>query len=165
MSEEFGWTIVAAVIMVIGLCGVVIPILPGLALIWVTALVYGFIVGFGAGGIAVMVVLTALLLVSIVKSVLVPRRTAQEAGASGWSQFGGLVGAIIGFFVIPVVGVIVGALAGVLVVEVALKGNWAEAWTATIATAKGFGLSVLIDVALGLLMIGTWSVWAATIIW
>lgn len=164
MSAEVGWTIVAAIIMVVGLCGVVIPILPGLALIWGTALVYGFVVGFGTGGIAVMVALTALLAVSIIKSVVVPRRAAQEAGASGWSQFGGLVGAIIGFFLIPVVGVIVGALVGVLLVEVSLKGHWGEAWTATVATAKGFGISALIDVVLGLIMIGTWSAWAVTVV-
>lgn len=165
MSAEVGWTIVAAVIMVVGLCGVVIPILPGLALIWVTALVYGFIVGFGAGGIAVMVALTALLAASMIKSVLVPRRAAQGAGASGWSQFGGLAGAVLGFFLIPVVGVIVGALAGVLLVEVSLKGDWGEAWTATLATAKGFGISALIDLVLGLIMIGTWSAWAVTVVW
>lgn len=163
MSADVGWTILAAVIMVVGLCGVVIPILPGLALIWGTALVYGLIVGFGAGGIAVMVVLTVLLAVSMIKSVVVPRRAAQEAGASGWSQFGGLVGAVIGFFVIPVVGVIVGALVGVLLVEVSLKGDWGEAWTATVATAKGFGISALIDLGLGLAMIGTWSAWALTV--
>ena len=164
MSAELGWTILAAVIMVVGLCGVVIPILPGLALIWGTALVYGLIVGFGAGGIAVMVVLTVLLAISMIKSVVVPRRAAQHAGASGWSQFGGLAGAIIGFFVIPVIGVIVGALAGVLLVEVSLKGNWGEAWTATLATAKGFGISALIDLGLGLVMIGTWSAWALTVV-
>lgn len=164
MTAELGWTVVAAVIMVIGLCGVIIPILPGLALIWVTALVYGFIVGFGPGGIAVMVALTVLMAISIVKSVLVPRKAAQDGGASGWAQLGALVGAVIGFFVIPVVGVIVGALVGILLVEVWLKGDWGEAWTATVATAKGFGISVLIDLGLGLVMIGAWAVWAATVV-
>lgn len=165
MSSEVGWSLLALVLMLIGLCGVIIPILPGLMLIWAVALGYGFLVGFGTTGIAVMVVLTVLVGVSIVKSVMVPRRTAVESGASGWSQFGGLVGAVIGFFVIPVVGFIIGALVGVLAVEVMLKGNWDEAWTATKGLAKGFGISALIDLVLGLIMIATWGLWAATTIW
>ncbi len=158
------WSIIAAVVMVVGLAGVIIPILPGLALIWITALVYGFAVGFGVIGWVVMGVLTVLLALSFIKSMTVPRREAEAAGASGWAQFGGLVGAIIGFFTIPVVGIIVGALLGVLAVEMLLKGNWDDAWTATKGTAKGFGLAVLIDLGLGMAMIAAWSVWAATVV-
>ncbi len=164
MTADGWWTVVAAVLMVIGLCGVVIPFLPGLALIWVTAVVYGFVVGWGPGGIAVVAVLSALLAASIATSFIVPKRTAAASGASTFAQFGGLVGAVIGFFVIPVVGVIVGALAGVLVVEMLVKGNWDEAWTATKGTAKGLGVSALIDLGFGLLMIVVWSTWAATVV-
>lgn len=165
MSAEVGWSLVAVVLMLVGLCGVVIPVLPGLALIWGVALVYGFVVGFGAAGLAAMAVLTVLLGVSIVKSVVIPRRTAAESGASGWSQLGGVVGAVIGFFLIPIVGFIIGALVGVLAVEWLLKGDWDEAWTATKGLAKGFGISALIDFVLGLVMIAVWGAWAASVIW
>ena len=164
MDSDIGWSIMAAVIMVVGLCGVVIPILPGLALIWLTALIYGFIVGYDALGIAVMVILTVILLASIVKGIVVPRKTASESGASGWAQLGGVVGAIIGFFLIPIIGVIVGALVGVLLVEVLVKGDWANAWTATKGTAKGFGISAAIDFLLGLIMITVWVAWAASVL-
>ena len=129
-----------------------------------SAIVYGFIVGWSALGVAAIVALTLLLAVSIVKSILVPRKTAAESGASGWSQLGAVVGAIIGFFVIPIVGVIIGALVGVLVAEVLIKGDWGLAWTATKGMAKGFGISALIDFVLGLIMIAIWSAWALTII-
>jgi uncharacterized protein YqgC (DUF456 family) len=165
MSGEVGWSLVAVVLMLIGLCGVIVPVLPGLALIWGVALAYGFLVGFGPAGIAAMVVLTVLLGVSVAKSVMIPRRSAAESGASGWSQLGGVVGAVIGFFLIPVVGFIIGALVGVLLVELLLKGNWDDAWTATKGLAKGFGISALIDLVLGLAMIAVWAAWAATIIW
>ncbi len=164
MSADVGWSIVAAIVMVVGLCGVVIPVLPGLALIWGTALIYGFIVGFDAVGVVAMVVLTGLLIASIIKGVIIPRRTASESGASGWSQLGGVVGAVIGFFAIPFVGIIIGALVGVLVVEFFIKGNFDDAWTATKGTAKGFGISALIDFGLGMFMIVVWAIWAASVI-
>ena len=164
MSDDLLWTTVAGLVMVVGLCGVVIPLLPGLALIWVAALVYGFAVGWGPGAFAVMVILSLLMTVSIVKSVVVPRRAAAGGGASGRAQLGGLAGAVAGFFLIPVVGVIVGALLGVLAAEFAIKRDWGEAWTATKATARGFGVSVLIDLGLGLVMIAVWGAWAATVV-
>ncbi len=163
MNDEL-WSVLAAAVMVVGLCGVVIPVLPGLALIWITAAVYGFVVGFGTTGLAAMVLLSGLLVASVIKGVVIPRRRAVRSGASGWAQVGGVVGAIAGFFLIPVVGIIVGALAGVLAVELAIKGTLAEAWAATTGMAKGFGISALIDVALGLAMIAVWSAWALTVV-
>lgn len=164
MSADAWWTVLAGAVMAVGLCGVVIPLLPGLALIWMTAIVHGLIVGFDALGIVVVVVLTALLAISVIKSVLVPKRMAAGSGASGWAQLGGLVGAIIGFFVIPLVGVLVGAVIGVLLAEVVVKGDWGDAWSATKGTAKGLGVSAVIDLGLGMVMIAAWAVRAATIV-
>ena len=158
------WTIVVAVVMVLGLMGVVLPVLPGLLLIWAAALFYGFLVGFGAVGWTVVGLLTALAVVGLIKSVVIPRRAAAESGASGWAQFAAVVGGVVGFFIIPVFGLVIGALAGLLAVEYVLKGDWNEALVAVRGTAKGFGLSVVIDLVLGVLMIAAWSVWAATVL-
>jgi uncharacterized protein YqgC (DUF456 family) len=164
MSADVGWTMLAAVVMIVGLAGVVVPILPGLLLIWLAALGYGFAVGFGPIGVVVMAVLTALVLVSLVLGVVLPKREASGSGASKLAQLGGLAGAIVGFFIIPVVGIVVGALIGVIVVELASKGNWPEAWSATKAVARGFGKSALADLGIGMTMIAFWSIWAVTVV-
>ena len=153
-------TVLAAVVMIVGLAGTVIPFLPGLALIWATALVYGLLVGFGAVGISVMVLLTVIVAAGIVKSILVPRRMAEGHGVSGWSQVLALVGAVLGIVFIPFVGVLVGALVGLFVAELVNQRNWSAAARATVVVAKSFGVSTLIDVALAMLMIGLWSIWA-----
>ena len=158
-------TILVAVVMVTGLAGTVVPVLPGLTLIWGAALVYGFLVGFGTVGVLVSIALTVLLAASVVKSVLVPRRMAEGHDVSGWSQLVAVVGAVAGFFLIPVIGVIVGALVGLLASEYVNHRALGPAWGATMAVAKGFGLSALIDIGLGLTMLSLWSVWAATVVW
>jgi len=157
------WSVLAAIVMVVGLFGLLIPIVPGLLLIWFTALVYGFLVGFGAVGLAVMTILTVLVVISFVSGVVVPRNQAVASGASKSAQLGGLIGAVIGFFVIPVIGLIIGALVGVLMVEMAAKGNWPDAWVATKGVARGFAKSTLIDLLLGVVMITVWSAWALTV--
>lgn len=159
--SDLAWTIFAAVLMVLGLGGVVIPLLPGLALIWVVALGYGLTVGFGAFGTATMVVLTVLLALSIVLGFVIPKRSTDAHGVSRISQVAALIGAIIGFFAIPIVGVPIGALIGVLLAERADKQDWQLAWQSTKALAKGLGLNVLAQLAIGMVMIAAWSAWAA----
>jgi uncharacterized protein YqgC (DUF456 family) len=158
------WTVVVAVVMILGLMGVVLPVLPGLLLIWAAALFYGFMVGFGTLGWTVVALLSVLVVAGAVKSVMIPRRAAAASGASGWAQVGAVVGGVIGFFVIPVLGLILGALAGLLAVEYVLKGDWNEALVAVRSTARGFGVSVVIDLILGMIMIVAWSVWAASVL-
>ena len=163
-DAEVFWTVVVAAAMAVGLMGIVVPILPGLLLIWGAAIVYGIAVGFSTVGWVVIGILTVLAVASVIKSFIIPRRAASESGASAWAQLGAVVGGVIGFFLIPVIGLFVGALAGLLAVEMLLKGNWDDAWKATVATAKGFGISAVIDFGLGMMMIACWSVWAATVI-
>ena len=163
-DAELFWTAVVAVAMVLGLIGTIVPVLPGILLIWGAAVVYGLLIGFTTTGWVVVGILSVLAVMSIIKSIVIPRRAAAQSGASIWAQLGAVFGGMVGFFIIPVLGLVIGALAGLLAVEVLIKGNWDEAWTATIGTAKGFGISALIDLGLGLLMIISWSVWAATMV-
>ncbi len=158
------WTIVTAVVMVLGLLGVILPVLPGLLLIWAASLFYGLMVGFGPLGWTVVALLTVLALAGLIKSVLIPRKAAAESGASGWAQLGAVAGGVVGFFVIPVFGLIIGALAGLVAVEYMLKGDWDEAMVAVRGTARGFGISIVIDLVLGVIMIAAWSIWAASVL-
>jgi uncharacterized protein YqgC (DUF456 family) len=157
-------TILVAVVMAVGLAGTLVPLLPGLTLIWVAALAYGVAVGFGPVGVGVMVLSSALVIAGVVKSVLVPKRVADGHDVARWSQLVAAVCAVIGFFVIPVIGVVVGALVGLLVAEYANHRALGPAWQATVVVAKGFGLSAVIELGLGLVMVGLWSVWATTVL-
>lgn len=157
-------TVLIGLVMVGGLAGTVIPLLPGLLLIWAAALLYGLLVGFGGAGLTVMIVLTAIVGVSAIKSIVVPQRMADGHGVSRWSQLAALAGAIVGLVLIPVVGIVVGALVGLVLAEYANHRNGPDTWRATVAVAKGFGLSALIDVGLGMVMIGVWSIWALAVL-
>ncbi|NNC79715.1 MAG: DUF456 domain-containing protein [Acidimicrobiales bacterium] len=162
---DTAWTLVVGLALVIGLFGVLIPILPGLGLMMVVALLYGFAVGWSTTGIVVMVIIAMLFIASVIVGLLLPKRAAAEAGATTWSIVVAAVGGIIGFFVIPVIGVVVGALVGLLLSEYHHSGDWATARASTVATAKGFGVSVLVQFTIGCVLLMVWAVWAATVIW
>ncbi|MEM7337608.1 MAG: DUF456 domain-containing protein [Actinomycetota bacterium] len=157
-------TVIVGLVMVVGLAGTVIPVLPGLLVIWLAALGYGFGVGWSATGIVVMVIATLAVGIGLVTGVLIPRRMAEGEGVPIWSQLVGLVAAIVGFFVIPYVGVFIGALAGILGAEWIRQQDLGAAWRSTVAVAKGMGISMLVELGLAMVTITAWAVWAFTVL-
>lgn len=163
MSDELA-TLLVLIAMLVGLVGTLLPILPGILLMWASAVAYGFAVGFDALAIVVLAVLSVLTGVALVAGVLLPKRAAVDAGAATSSQFAAAVGAVIGFFVIPIVGIIVGALVGIGLAEYHDKRDWPAARASTIAVAKGFGLSTIVQFVLGFVMVAVWLVWAQAVV-
>jgi uncharacterized protein len=157
--------LVAAVLlaMLVGLLGAVVPMMPGLVVIWGAGLVYGLIDGFGRLGTVVFAVMTVLLLVGAAASYVLPHRAGTRAGASKASIRLGILLAVVGFFVIPVIGLIVGGVAGVYLGERQRLGDGAAAWRATKQVLLGFGAGMLVEVLAGILMILAWLVWAVAV--
>jgi uncharacterized protein len=147
--------------MAIGLIGTVVPVLPGLLLIWATGLVYGLLAGFGGVGIAAFAVMTMLLGVGMAMSYVIPKRAGERGGAPKASLRLGIVGAVVGFFVIPVVGLPIGGALGVLLGEYSRLQDWSAAWATTRKVLGGFGLAVLAEFTAGVFMVATWAAWVA----
>ena len=153
-----GVALVAAV-MAVGLIGTVVPVLPGLLLIWGAGLGYGLAAGFEGIGIAAFAVMTMLLGVGMAMSYVLPKRAGERGGAAKSSLRLGILGAVIGFFVIPVLGLPIGGALGVLAGEYHRLGQWPAAWTATRKVLAGFGLAVLAEFTAGVFMVATWAGW------
>jgi uncharacterized protein YqgC (DUF456 family) len=149
-----------AVIMVIGLAGTVLPILPGLWLIWAAALGYGFYDGFGIWGWFALVLITVLAAVGTAGAIYVPQRTASSIGVPWWGQVLALAGAVAGFFLVPVVGAPLGFAVGILVVTLVRERHVQGALAATWATLKSMLLASGIQFAIGLAMVVVWVLWA-----
>lgn len=143
--------------MAVGLVGVIVPVLSGLLLVAGAGLVWAIM----AGGAAPWVVFAAMMLVLVAGTVakyVLPGRVLKQAGAPTSTLVLGGLSAAVGFFVIPVVGLLVGAVLGVYFGELhRLRNGWA-AWRSTVATAKAIGLGMLVELAAGLLATAIWLV-------
>ena len=106
-----------AVVMAVGALGTVVPLLPGLALIWGAGLVYGLVEGFDAVGAVAFAVMTALAAGATIAGWVVPKRRASGAGAGRSSVWLGMAAAVVGFFVVPVIGLALGGVLGIYVGE------------------------------------------------
>ena len=139
MGEPVVVLLVAAA-MAVGLVGTVVPVVPGLGLVWLAGLVYGLVEGFGTVGLVAFALMTAL-------------------GAARSSLWLGALLAIVGFFVIPVVGLPLGGALGIQLGEQLRTRDRRAAWRTTRATLTGFGLAALIQLATGVAMVVVWATW------
>ena len=63
---------------------------------------------------------------------------------------------MIGFFVIPVVGLVLGFVAGVFASELISRRDRRRAWASTVHAVKGVALSVGVELVAGLLATAAW---------
>ncbi|HET7197009.1 MAG TPA: DUF456 domain-containing protein, partial [Nocardioides sp.] len=103
--------VVVGIAIAVGLIGILVPVLPGSALILVAILLWALELG-SATGWAVFAVAAAFLVVGTVVKYVVPGRQLKDAGIPASTQWTGVALAVPGFFVIPVVGAFVGFVAG-----------------------------------------------------
>jgi uncharacterized protein len=151
-----GVEVLVAIGIAVGLVGVVVPLLPGAVLAWLAIAVWGFAVGTATGW-AVVGVATALIAAGQIVKYTIPGRRLRAEGVPNRSLVvGGLV-AIVGFFVVPVVGVVIGFVVGVYVSELERVGA-RMAWPSTKAAIRAVGVSMLLELTATLLAATVWVI-------
>lgn len=153
--------VLVGLVMIVGIVGILLPVLPGLLLIWAAGLWWTIADGGGATRWAVLGVLTVLLAVGTVTKYILPARSAGARGAPVTTLVIGALGAIVGFFVIPIVGVVVGGVLGIYLAEYVRLRQPGRAWTSTRAALVAIGIGLLVELTAGVLMFGVWllGVW------
>jgi uncharacterized protein YqgC (DUF456 family) len=148
-------TLLAGLIVAVGIVGILLPILPGLILVLAGIAVWAVprndALGWWVLGIAV-----AIVVVGSIAKYLLPGRRMREAGVPTRSVVAGALLGIVGFFVIPVVGLFIGFPLGVFLAELARLHDSSKAWPSTRRALGAVGFSILLELATGLLAAGVW---------
>jgi uncharacterized protein YqgC (DUF456 family) len=146
--------------MLVGL--LVLPLLPGLVIIWVAALGYGLAAGFGTLGWIMFAIITVLMIVgSLVDNVLMGTQAHKE-GAPWWVILLAMLAAILGSFLIPVpiLGGILAALLTLFGIEWLRRKDWRKALASIRGMMIGWGWAFVVRFIIGMVMIGLWLIWA-----
>lgn len=151
--------VVIGLVILVGIVGVVVPVLPGSVAVAIAVVVWATEVG-GRTAWTVAAVAVALLVVGAVVKYAVPGRRLKQSGVPTSTLLLGGAGAAVGFFVIPVVGLLVGFVAGVYLAERRRVGA-ASAGPATVGALKAIGLGILIELLAATLAAATWVVGVA----
>ncbi|MCB0932968.1 MAG: DUF456 domain-containing protein [Mycobacterium sp.] len=150
-----GGLILVALAIAVGLVGILVPLLPGTLLVCAAIAVWAVVVRTTASWV-VLGVVTAVLGAGVLVKYLWPVRRMRAAEVSGRSMAAGAVLGIIGFFVIPVAGLVLGFVLGVYLAELAHRRDQRRAWASTVYAVKGVALSVGVELAAALLATGVW---------
>jgi uncharacterized protein len=148
--------LLVAVAIAVGIAGVVVPVLPGALLVLAAILVWALHVG-SATGWAVLGIAAVVLAVGAVVKYVVPGRRLKAAGVPTRTLVSGGALGIVGFFVVPVVGLFAGFVLGVWLSELQRVGR-AAAWPSTVHALKASGLSLLIELTSVLVAATVWAV-------
>lgn len=149
-----GLEIAVAIAIVVGIAGVVIPVLPGTLLVGGAVLVWAIATG-GTTAWVVFGVVVALLVAGMAVKYAVPGKRLKADGIPNQTLLLGGVGAAVGFFAIPVVGVPIGFVVGIYLAELQRVGS-DQAWPSTKAALRAVGVSMLIELTACTLAAAAW---------
>jgi uncharacterized protein len=144
---------------VIGLIGVIVPVLPGVLLIWLAILLYAVLTGFQAISPLAFAILTVIGLVTGTADLWMSLLGAKQGGASRRAMIYGVIGSVVGFLagMVFIIGGLFGALAGyalgILLGEYQKHRDWNIALKASIGGLAGWGLATAVQLGGGLLML------------
>jgi uncharacterized protein YqgC (DUF456 family) len=148
-------TVISALLIAAGVLGVLVPVLPGLVLCWLGVLLWAVLGDAGGGRWAILGFATLVAAAGTVVKYLWPGRRLKSTGVPTSSLLAGGVLGLIGFFVVPVVGLVLGFVLGIWLAERARLGA-GRAGPSTRQALAAVSLSLLVELAAALTIAVIW---------
>jgi uncharacterized protein YqgC (DUF456 family) len=156
------WQIIVAVLLVVvGIAGTVLPLLPGVPLVFAGLLLAAWHGGFDQVGIITMVFIGAIAVIAWAVDFFSSVITAKKVGASKYALWGAAIGAVVGIMG-GIAGLIIGPAIGAVIGELithkdAAKAGTVNVTTVGIAAGLGFVLALAIKIVLVLTMLAVFA--------
>jgi uncharacterized protein len=147
----------AVVLVIVGLVGTVLPVLPGVLLVFGGLFLAALADGFSRVGYGTLTVIGILALLSLVADFVASLLGAKRVGASPQALVGAAIGGGVGiFFGIP--GIIIGPFLGAVLGEYLARGRLAQAGKVGLGTWVGLIVAAIAKVVIAFMMIATFLI-------
>lgn len=151
------WQIIVAILLVvIGISGTILPMLPGVPLVFAGLLLAAWHNAFEQVSILTMVIIGVIALLAWVIDFVASMMTAKKFGASKYAMWGAGIGAIVGIAG-GIVGLIIGPAVGAIIGELIAHQDKTKATTVGIAAGLGFVLALAVKIVLVLTMLAIFA--------
>ncbi|WP_286930113.1 MULTISPECIES: DUF456 domain-containing protein [Aeromicrobium] len=147
--------LLVALAILAGLVGAAVQVIPGGLVVGTSVFVWGAVTG-GTLGWSVAAVAVVLTVAALVLKYLLAGRYLKARGVPNRSLLVGAVLGIIGFFVIPFVGLFIGFIGGTYLAELQRLRDPRAARQATAHAMRATGISILVELALALVTAMVW---------
>ena len=145
--------VLAVSLIITGLVGIVLPLLPGAPLLFLGLVAAAWAEDFTYVGFGTLGILAALTALIYVVDFLAGILGAKHFGASTRAMIGAGIGAVVGIFM-GFIGIIIGPFIGAVIGELSVRRELTAAGMAGLGTTIGLLLGVAAKIALGLTMVG-----------
>lgn len=158
MLTVIGWIIVIA-LFAVGLAGAVYPVLPGALAIYFAFFVYGWFFSFDSFGPFFWILQTLIVVVLFVADYAVGAWGVKKFGGSKLSVWLSTIGIIVGPFVIPAFGLVLGPLIGAMIGELIKGESLSRSFKVGIGSVVGLFSSMVVKIILQIVMIIVFIIW------
>ncbi|NHU85824.1 DUF456 domain-containing protein [Kocuria sp. JC486] len=159
MTPEIIATIVTVLLIAVGTVGIIVPVLPGSVTILIGLLIWAFVVQSVEGWVALALGGT-LVIAGMSASWILTGQRLKKREIPNRSLLFGVIGAVVGVFVIPVVGLFVGFIVGLLGSETYRHKDLNAALESSWVAAKAMGIGILVELLCAMIAISTFVVCA-----
>jgi uncharacterized protein YqgC (DUF456 family) len=149
--------LLCAAIMVVGLFGVVVQVLPGTLLVLGGILLWATEAQTASGWVVLGIGVVATVAAWVGKYLLAGRGLKKAAVPNRTLVVGGVLG-VIGFFAIPVIGLPLLFVLGIYLAEQARLRDRGKAWISTKAAIRATGITILVELAGAMVAVGAWVI-------
>ncbi|GIO86712.1 hypothetical protein J25TS5_36440 [Paenibacillus faecis] len=153
-----GWILVIA-LFVIGMAGAVYPVLPGVLAVYFAFFVYGWFFSFEPFGWLFWTIQTLIVVALLIADYAVGAWGVKKFGGSKLSVWLSTIGIIVGPFLIPAFGLILGPLLGAMIGELIRGESPKQAFKVGVGSVVGLFSSIVVKIVLQLAMIIIFFIW------
>jgi uncharacterized protein YqgC (DUF456 family) len=146
------------IIMLFGLAGTIMPLVPGLPLIFGSALLYGLLTDFARIGAGPLVALALIAVVVQGCDYLAGAWGVRKFGGGKWGIVGAMAGGLVGAIAFSIPGLVLGTAVGATAGELAGGRKFEQSARAGLGTLVGLLAGTLVRVSAGVVMIGIFTV-------
>jgi uncharacterized protein YqgC (DUF456 family) len=154
-AEWLAWAL-AAVLVALGIAGLVLPGLPGAPVIFLGLVAAAWADGFAYVGWGWLALLAAMAALTYAVDFAATALGAKKFGASPRAVLGAVLGGIVGLFFGPL-GLVLGPFAGAVLAELSLRRDLEAAQRAGLGATLGFLVGGVAKLALAFAMVGLFA--------
>lgn len=155
-GPDFWYWLLAFALIAIGIAGTLLPVLPGLPLVFGGMLLAAWIDDFQRIGYVTLAILAVITVLSILVDLLAGALGAKKFGASRAAVIGAAVGTFIGLF-LGIPGLILGPFLGALAGELSARRDMMTAGKVAVGTWLGMLIAVVVKLSLAFAMLGIFA--------
>lgn len=148
---EIVWIIIGSLLIVAGIIGAFLPIIPGTPLSYVALLLMQFTLGAPFSWTFLLIWGGVVAIVATIDG-LIPAEGARRMGGSKYGIYGCLIGGVVGLFIFPPFGIIIGPIVGAFLGELMYGRRSDSAFRAAMGSFVGFLVATVLKVSVSLIL-------------